>query len=549
MADTPMVENVPSPSPADRSRPRACRRDESGIAMIIVITVVMLLTFIPLAIFTQAIQQLPLARHDQDHESALAAAEAGVDDYLNRLNQNSNYWAYNAANPPPDGNQAFTQWVSVPGPDDNGETFRYGPDTSTTGSTGVIYLTSSGKSRGVIRTVKVGIRREGFLDFLYLTDYEIVDPALSGDPTSCKFRAWQANSNSPTGFGPDPSSCDIVYWTDSASLNGPVHTNDGLYVCGSPHFNGDTDTYYNSPTSQSVTGVTHFAGKGVVLNPLGCSNTPVFARTQPPDPAPGADLPFPPANTALRTQADASVGGQGCLYTGPTTIVLHNSGNTGLMDVTSPGTHPTNNNTVNTGCGPGINLGLPANGVVYVQTIPSSTTDPNHSSCTGSACNGDVNVSGTLAGQLTIGAQNDIIIKGNTVYHQYPTGTDVLGLIANNDVDIYHPVNSSGVNQSGSLTDPTVDAAILALDHSFYVQNWNKGAPLGNLTVNGVITQEFRGAVGTFGGTPPTISTGYNKNYTYDTRLKYLSPPYFLSPTQSAWQRVSYAEIMPNPSP
>ena len=69
------------------------------------------------------------------------------------------------------------------------------------------------------------------------------------------------------------------------------------------------------------------------------------------------------------------------------------------------------------------------------------------------------------------------------------------------------------------------------------------GAPLGNLTVNGVITQEFRGAVGTFSGTPPVIQTGYNKNYTYDTRLKYLSPPYFLSPTQSAWQRISYAEM------
>ena len=71
---------------------------KSGIAMIIVMAVVMLLTLIPLAIFTQAIQQLPLARHDQDHESALAAAEAGVDDYLNRLNQNSNYWTYSATN-------------------------------------------------------------------------------------------------------------------------------------------------------------------------------------------------------------------------------------------------------------------------------------------------------------------------------------------------------------------------------------------------------------------------------------------------------------------
>ena len=63
-------------------------------------------------------------------------------------------------------------------------------------------------------------------------------------------------------------------------------------------------------------------------------------------------------------------------------------------------------------------------------------------------------MSGTLAGQLTIAAQNDIIIKDNLLYHQYPNGTDVLGLIANNNVAVYHPVNSSGVNQAGSLTEP-----------------------------------------------------------------------------------------------
>ena len=51
--------------------------------------------------------------------------------------------------------------------------------------------------------MKVGIRRQGFLDYLWLTDYEIVDPALSGDPSSCKFRAWQWNTRRPTGYGPD----------------------------------------------------------------------------------------------------------------------------------------------------------------------------------------------------------------------------------------------------------------------------------------------------------------------------------------------------------
>src|ERR1700712_5709445 len=117
-------------------------RNEGGLAMIIVMMVVMLLTLIPLAIFTQAIQQLPLARHDQDHESALHAAEAGVDDYLNRLNQNSNYWLYSAQNAAPDGNLAFTVFVPVPGPAENDESFRYTPDTTKTGISGTIYLTS-----------------------------------------------------------------------------------------------------------------------------------------------------------------------------------------------------------------------------------------------------------------------------------------------------------------------------------------------------------------------------------------------------------------------
>ena len=509
--------------------------------MIIVITVVMLLTLIPLAIFTQAVQQLPLARHDQDHETALHAAEAGVDDYLNRLNQNSNYWAYSATNPDPSGNAAFTSFVPVPGPSTNGATFRYTPDTTKTPINGTIYLTSTGKERNVMRTVKVGIRRQGFLDFLYMTDYEIVDPALSGDPSTCVYRAWQWNS-SISNYGPNTSSCNIVYWTDLAVLNGPVHTNDGLYVCGNPAFNGDTDTYYNSPASQSVAGSTRFVGPNRTLNPLGCTNAPIWNRNN--DPASGPNLPFPPANTSIRNQADGALGGTGCLYTGPTTITLSVSGTSGRMDVTSPLTKATN-----AGCGPGTGLNLPANGVIYVQTVPTSTSDPNHSACTGAACVGDAKVSGTLAGQLTIASTNDIVIVGNTVYRVFPGGTDVLGLVANNDVIINHPVNSSGVNQAGSLSNPTVDAAILALSHSFYVQNWSKGAPLGNLTINGVITQEYRGAVGTFSGTPPVIQTGYNKVYTYDTRLKYLSPPYFLSPTLSAWQRISFSEIIPTATP
>jgi Tfp pilus assembly protein PilX len=546
--------------------------DESGLAMIIAITVVMLMTIIPLALVQGAVSQLPLSRHDQDHESALAAAEAGVDDYMSRLAQNSNYWTYSATNPPTPANPAFTGWVRVAGPDPtlsspNAECFRYRPDSTKTASSGIVYLTSSGKrltnptsscsSPGVVRTVSIALRRQGFLDYLWLTDYEITDPLLSGDNASaCVKHAWEWNG--PYGvYGPNNiNSCGVVYWSSLATMNGPVHSNDGLYVCGSPTFNGATDTYYNSPTSNNAFRSKQFGGPGplvavpghaanpnAVLNPLGCSNSPTFFKSL--DPAAGSILPFPPANTAIRTQADSHQGGTGCLYTGPTTITLLA---TGKMNVTSP-------KTLESNCATGTNVPLPPNGVVYVQDVPAGT-DPNHSSCSGSGCNGDVNVSGTLKGQLTIAAQDDIDITGNIVYNTFPSGTDVLGLVADNDVAVVH---ADGADVTDDLT---IDAAIMSLRHSFYVQNWDTGgntacttshpcaiAGAHSLNINGVITQEFRGPVGTFNSGTGALSTGYNKNYNYDTRLKYLSPPYFLNPTQSAWIRISYSEIAPKQVP
>jgi hypothetical protein len=113
----------------------------------------------------------------------------------------------------------------------------------------------------------------------------------------------------------------------------------------------------------------------------------------------------------------------------------------------------------------------------------------------------------------------------------------VLGLIANNNARVYHPVTpkdrtnpDSCTNDTGTMKNVTIDAAILALTHSFVVDNFRCGAKLERLNVTGAIAQKFRGAVGT-----PT-PTGYTKNYVYDDRLKYRSPPFFLDPVQAAWR-------------
>ena len=191
---------------------------------------------------------------------------------------------------------------------------------------------------------------------------------------------------------------------------------------------------------------------------------------------------------------------------------------------------------------------IPASGVIYVSNqscavtyspfnVRDQATEYNDLGC------GNALVSGTYTGQLTIAAENDIIIEGNlcrgTSCSGNPSGSGLLGLIANNFVRVRHPLNNNDTDrgncngaQNANYTKVSrIDAAILAIDHSFIVDHYNCGAALGTLTVNGAISQKFRGPVGIVGSNTP----GYEKDYNYDDRLKYISPPQFLDPIQSSW--------------
>ena len=170
-------------------------------------------------------------------------------------------------------------------------------------------------------------------------------------------------------------------------------------------------------------------------------------------------------------------------------------------------------------------------------TVRDQTTEYNDLGC------GNILLSGNYTGQLTIAAENDIIIEGNLCRGSScsgnPSGNGLLGLIANNFVRVRHPItnnsttrtNCNGASNANYTKVSRIDAAILAIDHSFIVDHFNCGDSLGTLTVNGAISQKFRGPVGIVGTSTP----GYNKNYNYDDRLKYISPPQFLDPIQSSW--------------
>jgi hypothetical protein len=253
-----------------------------------------------------------------------------------------------------------------------------------------------------------------------------------------------------------------------------------------------------------------------------CSGNPDFGNNTV---SRGNDLQLmqlPESNTQLRQTVLPAY-----LYTGQTTIVLNGS-----------------TMTINGGAP----VALPSNGLIYVANGAACPVwSPLTPYATGQGTCGDVILRGTYSSSLTIAAERDVLINGNV------TGTNnaLLGLIANNYVRVAHPVNTypcvqSTGNSAGNPTNQSgrrIEAAILSLGHVFTVDNYQCGAPMGDLTVIGAIAQKYRGPVGLHSNGTPV--TGYMKEYAYDDRLKFRSPPHFLAPVQSAWRVVRATESVP----
>jgi len=350
--------------------------------------------------------------------------------------------------------------------------------------------------------------------------------------------------------------CQKVDFISADALTGNLYVNDSIFTCGTPSF----DTVRTAdPNEDYVNDDSSCGGSGTPSATSKTDGVPLEA--------------IPSDDSQLASVAEQN----GCLYEGPTSIVL--TGTT--MQITSPDTptgkppgapngSPSNdalNQAGNTSvCMPasaGGSVALPNNAVVFVENCLSGDA-----ACTaGNAYNpmsgdgetgasgptyGDAIVQGTLTGPLTIGAQNNDVIDGNLCYSSAAScaslpgnsATDVLGLIAYNYVEINHPL-SGGANAkicgtNGAPAAPgcdqtnwTVNAVVLALNHSFLVNNFSSGAPLGTITLNGTVSQNWRGPVGQSSG--GAISHGYAKNYQYDSRLRYFSPPYYLSPGTASW--------------
>jgi len=574
---------------------RPGQHGQHGQTMPLVLGIILILSLGTVMLVQNTFQQFPIVTKDLVQHQAYRAMVSGLDEYLYAVNANSNFAACNATfvngAGSPVGTSALTSassscsalsfgtWTSVPGSGSaNGPPAWFLIDNpkinTSTGNLSIDVVGAAGYPNTYnYQTAVVTLQPlNSFLLNVLWINFNQIDPPVvaqygnNGTP-KCTYY-WN-----PAGGGVDKlgTNCANVDFVTADSLTGNLFVNDTIWLCGSP----SVQNVQTADTQQKWV--------------QDCSGSPKVSGTW----TNGVPIqPIPSDNSTLETLAKAN----GCYYEGPTTIVLNGT----TMNVTSygtpkgkpsgaPGTSSSNdtlNDAANTAnaCMPasqGGSVSLPANGVVFVggctnqangkcngATGTTAQLNPLASAGetgTGGVMAGDAIVQGTITNPTTVGAANNIVIDGNLCYtdtmsagkctqtNPAAPSTNVLGLVALNYVEVNHPVDSGGNNVSScssspgagavtcDLSDPIIDAVILALNHSFLVNNYNTGNKLGSINMYGTIDEDWRGPVGTSSG--GTIVTGYAKNYQYDQRLVYLSPPYYLNPGTSQWGFAAFTVV------
>ena len=178
------------------------------------------------------------SKSNQDWNSALAAAQAGIDDYIGYLNRNDNYGrtvdctnlalrARGRGPTPAAGRRARRRGGSSScRPTPTGRPSTTTPTPRKLESEGIILVTSTGRSGTETRSLQVGVGRGGSADFLYYTDHEDGDPDNvqaypSGMDPRCGQYWWQLSSGRPSSWD-----CTEITFIGGDVLDGPVHTND-----------------------------------------------------------------------------------------------------------------------------------------------------------------------------------------------------------------------------------------------------------------------------------------------------------------------------------
>jgi hypothetical protein len=562
------------------ARALTTRDREDGYVLPVVMAVGMLMLVLVATSLTVASSGYTKASRDADWNAALSAAYGGLSEYQSRLANDSSYTKYGNKDAPftkaalgsvvslPTGdavNPAFAitvggTWANVPGSDQRA-TFRYEVDNSDYAAKGSLRLRVTGKVGTSTRSIVAELRQSGFLNYVYFSDYEIFDPAFSGDSASCVRYAYAGR----------PSGCTEIQF-GSDYINGPVHSNDRIRACDTTFTGLVTSAAPSTPVLQADCGAnTYKAGtpKSVQSLPVPASNSEMKKET--------------------RSDLSADVPNPGCLYTGPTSVTYNSDG---TMTIQSPWTKYTQTTGSNSGSTPsqcgsisalassaGATIPVLASNLIYIQNVPAAgSSDPNAWSAsatpTGFKCtaadtkafdrknddpnngspdgwtfqntrypaaneavpnfsssanpaygcrNGDVFIRGQVKGATTVAAENYVYVTGDITY--VDKTRDMLGIVGNNAVIVWNPRTRNGLVDTSA--NRTINASIMSVAHTFTVQNYGIAPRRGTLTVLGAIAQRFRGPVAQNGG--------YTKSYNYDDRLKSATPPKFITPVSTTY--------------
>ncbi len=423
--------------------------DDSGIAMLMVMCVIMVLTLLVTTAIAYAMTVKPQAKRDQDWNAALAAAAAGVDDFVARVNKSDSYvLTVDCTNTAWKGPKAATNtcgwtastapgWINVQAGLAKGGQFHYDVDTTSFLKDGSVRLNSTGKVNGVSRTLQVRLSRGGPVDFLYSTDFEDADPANTFVyPTGASTNCGGSGTTLAKYWWQTRSGCTEITFVGGDVLDGPVHFNDTpLMSTGSgssrPIFTQGFETADPTcPTTGATTSGSPPVGTSTYLGKC-------WRNTSGTNPQFGAGTTA--VGVGIRSMIDTSDQFKtfpGCFYTGDTRIRFNSNGTMTVWNTTSAGTGILGPGTPSgTNCGTASSF-APAGGQKYPaagQTVPV----PNdmviyvQNSASSSTCVPGQVVNGATSGSTS----TDVIPQGS--------GSTASGVT---DVTFYNPDSLSTVN-------------------------------------------------------------------------------------------------------
>jgi len=153
-----------------------------------------------------------------------------------------------------------------------------------------------------------------------------------------------------------------------------------------------------------------------------------------------------------------------------------------------------------------------------------------------------VRLQGVVKGKYTLGCSSStastdkgsIWLDDNIVYNTDPqidpNSTDLFGIVAENYVWITeNAANKNSIN---------IQASVFSEKWGFGAHNYDGRPVSGDINLLGGIQQNYRQPVGTFGSSG--IKSGFTKQYRYDWRLQFMSPPFY--PGTGGFKIVSWFE-------